>query len=59
MASAYEVNGEMIKELPGGLTVVRWVCLSCGEDSFAVFEPNCYEKLAECEWCGANNLVRT
>jgi DNA-directed RNA polymerase subunit RPC12/RpoP len=54
----YEVRGEVIKMIHDELPAVRWACGKCGEDACVIFyEPDAEEKLAECETCGARNLV--
>ncbi|HEX5735947.1 MAG TPA: hypothetical protein VF131_24180 [Blastocatellia bacterium] len=57
--SDYEVSGEVIKLIHGELPAVRWTCGSCGEDSCTIFfQPEDEERLVNCEFCGASNLVR-
>ena len=54
-----EVRGEVIKMIHGELPAVRWTCGNCGEDACTIFyEPEAEERLAECEACGTENLVR-
>ncbi|HJQ69115.1 MAG TPA: hypothetical protein VKA70_09095 [Blastocatellia bacterium] len=55
----YEVSGEVIKLIHGELPAVRWTCGSCGEDSCTIFfQPEDQEKMVDCEFCGATNLVK-
>ena len=57
--SDYEVSGEVIKLIHGELPAVRWTCGSCGDDSCTIFfQPEEQEKLVECEYCDATNLVK-
>ena len=55
----FEVEGEVIKMIHDELPAVRWTCGGCGEDACTIFyEPQKTEQMAECDPCGAANLVR-
>ena len=57
--SDFEVSGEVIKLIHGELPAVRWTCGNCGEDSCTIFfDPEEQEKIVECEFCSATNLVK-
>jgi hypothetical protein len=52
------LEGEVIKEFPGGIAAVRWTCTRCAEDTVSIFEPGVAEKRVECDECEAEAVVR-
>ncbi len=55
----FEVAGEVIKMIHAELPAVRWTCGNCGEDACTIFyEPEAADKIVECEYCDARNLVK-